>query len=119
MNGKFELLFGFLGNGITVWNTATMEHGDYKKIAHISVGGNIKLYEPEGKIPPVAMEKIQRMASKSKAAFVENFEKLPEAVQQEEILINVSDQKLIEYIRDKRPLAEKLPEMREYFYKIS
>lgn len=119
MNGKFELLFGFLGNGITVCNTAMMEHGDYKKIAHISTGGNIKLYEPEEKISPVAMEKIERMASKSKAAFAENFEKLPEAVQYEEILINVSDQKFIEYIRDKRPLTEKLPEMREYFYKIS
>lgn len=119
MNGKFELFFGCLGNGITVCNKAAMEHGDYKKIAHISTGGNIKLYEPEGKIPPVAMEKIERMASKNKAAFTENFEKLPDVVQYEEILIGVSDQKLIEYIRDKRPLAEKLPEMREYFYKIS
>lgn len=111
MNGKFELFFGCLGNGITVCNKAAMEHGDYKKIAHISTGGNIKLYEPEGKIPPVAMEKIERMASKNKAAFAENFEKLPDVVQYEEILI--------EYIRDKRPLVEKLPEMREYFYKIS
>ena len=66
MDGKFELLIGFLGNGITVWNMAAMEHGDYKKIAHISTGGNIKLYEPEEKIPPVAIEKIERMASKNK-----------------------------------------------------
>lgn len=119
MDGKFELLIGYLSNGITVWNTAAMEHGDYKKIAHISIGGNIKLYEPEEKIPPVAMEKIERMASENKAIFTKNFEKLPDAVQYEKILMGVSDKKLIEYIRDKRPSEEKLPELREYFYKIS
>lgn len=119
MDGKFELLIGYLGNGITVWNTAAIEHGDYKKIAYISIGGNIKLYEPEGKIPPVAMEKIERMASENKATFTKKFEKLPDAVQYEKILMGVSDKKLIEYIRDKRPSEEKLPELREYFYKIS
>lgn len=33
---KFELFMGCLGNGVTVCNKAVTEHGDYKKIAHIS-----------------------------------------------------------------------------------
>lgn len=32
---KFELFMGCFGNGITVCNKAVMEHGDYKRIAHI------------------------------------------------------------------------------------
>ena len=44
MAGKFELFYGCLGNGTTVCNKAVEENGDYKKIAHISEGGNIRLY---------------------------------------------------------------------------
>ena len=43
MAGKFELFCGCLGNGTTVCNKAVTENGDYKKIAHISEGGNIRL----------------------------------------------------------------------------
>lgn len=33
---KFELFLGCFGNGITVYNKAAEENGDYKKIAHIA-----------------------------------------------------------------------------------
>lgn len=59
---KFELFIGYLGNGATVCNSAFMENGDYKQIAHISVAGNIKLYVKEDYIPKDAMEKIKATA---------------------------------------------------------
>lgn len=35
---------GYLGNGLTVWNRAVEEHGDYQTIAHISNEGEIRYY---------------------------------------------------------------------------
>ena len=35
---------GHLGNGLVVWNRAVEQHGDYKKIAHISANREIKYY---------------------------------------------------------------------------
>jgi len=32
---KYDLGCGYLGNGLTVWNRAKEEHGDYQTIAHI------------------------------------------------------------------------------------
>ena len=59
MAGKFELFCGCLGNGTTVCNKAVTENGDYKKIAHISEGGNIRLYVDESYIPAAEMKKNQ------------------------------------------------------------
>ena len=41
----YELGFGRLGNGTTVWNRLEEENGDYKTIAHIEDDGNVTLYE--------------------------------------------------------------------------
>ena len=41
---KFDLGSGHLGNGITVWNRAKEEHGDYQKIAHIDAHRKITWY---------------------------------------------------------------------------
>ena len=35
---------GYLGNGLTVWNRAVEENGDYQTIAHISDEGEIRYY---------------------------------------------------------------------------
>ena len=40
---NFKLFLGCLGNGVTVCNSAVMEDGDFKKVAHISGLG-----KPEG-----------------------------------------------------------------------
>lgn len=42
---KYDLGFGSLGNGTTVWNRAQEVNGDYKTVAHISTGGNITFYD--------------------------------------------------------------------------
>ena len=119
MAGKFELFCGCLGNGTTVCNKAVEENGDYKKIAHISEGGNIRLYVAESYIPSEAMEKIRAMANRAKAEFMKCFESLPEVEQYVKILDRVQHQKFMEFIGDKRPLSEKLPAMREYYYTIA
>ena len=116
---NFELWFGCFGNGTTVCNKAAEENGDYKKIAHISEGGNIRLYVAESYIPAEAMEKIRAMANRDKAEFMKRFESLPEVEQYGKILDRVPHEKFWEFAEDKRPLAEKLPAMREYFYTIA
>lgn len=72
---NFELFMGCLGNGTTVWNKAVMEYGDYKKIAHISDHGIIKLYVPENYIPAEAMQKIKNVAAKDREKFMEQWNK--------------------------------------------
>lgn len=40
----FDIGMGYLGNGLTVWNRAVEENGDYQTIAHISNEGEIHYY---------------------------------------------------------------------------
>ena len=40
----FDIGMGYLGNGLTVWNRAVEENGDYQTIAHISSEGKIHYY---------------------------------------------------------------------------
>lgn len=101
---KFELFMGCFGNGITVSNKAVMEHGDYKRIAHISNAGNIKLYVSENYIPAEEMKKIKTAAKANKEKFIADFEKLPELNQYFKIL------SILPY------MPEKLPELREWYY---
>lgn len=63
---KFDLFVGYFGNGATVCNKAVHDHGDYKKIAHISPAGNIKLFVRPGYIPADAMIKIENIARNHK-----------------------------------------------------
>ena len=119
MMKKFKLFFCCLGNGTTVCNKGVTENGDYKKVAHISEGGNIRLYVAESYIPADAMEKIKAMANRDKAEFMKRFESLPEIEQYGKILDRVQHQKFMEFVEDKRPLAEKLSAMREYYYTIT
>lgn len=68
---NFKLFMGELGNGVTVCNSAVMEHGDYKQIAHISPAGNIKYYVPVLSIPGDALLRIEHTAG----AMYENFKR--------------------------------------------
>lgn len=72
---KFELFMCCLGNGTTICNKAVYEHGDYKIIAHISDGGNIKLYVAEDYIPPEAMGKIKHEAEMQARIYRDWFER--------------------------------------------
>ncbi len=113
---KFDLFLGCLGNGITVCNKAVLENGDYKRVAHISPAGNVRFYAPASYIPAADMDRIHAAASRNKAEFAQHFELLPDAAQYEKILDALPIYDLLKACSDKRPLTEKLPELREYYY---
>ena len=116
---KFELFLGCHGNGTTVCNKAVEEDGDYKIIAHISECGNIRWRVKESYVPAEDMKTIQEVAARDKAEFQKRFESLSDIEQYGEIIERVSYDKFSEFSSDKRPLAEKLPDMRKYYYTIA
>lgn len=81
---KYDLMFGCFGNGTTVCNRAQTEHGDYKIIAHISEGGNVKYYVDN--LPAEVIERIEKMAADDKQRFQESFLKHTKIRQYEIIL---------------------------------
>ncbi len=44
---KYDIGSGYMGNGLTIWNRAEEEHGDYKIIAHISPQGSLTIRDKE------------------------------------------------------------------------
>lgn len=60
MNNKVDLMFAYLGNGISVADRSRYEYGDYKKVAHISEYGMYKLYDKN--LPSDAIQRIEEMA---------------------------------------------------------
>lgn len=59
----YDLGYGHLGNGLTVWNRLEEEHGDYKTVAHIAPDRTVTFYEEE--MPQAVREEIQRIADTS------------------------------------------------------
>ena len=43
----YDLGFGSMGNGTTVWNRLEEKDGDYRTVAHISDNGNVSFYDPD------------------------------------------------------------------------
>lgn len=59
----YDLGYGHLGNGITVWNRLEKEHGDYKTVAHIAPDRTVTIYDEE--MPQAVRGEIQRIADTS------------------------------------------------------
>ena len=59
----YDLGYGHLGNGLTVWNRLEEEHGDYKTVAHIAPDRTVQIYDEE--MPQTVREEIQRVADAS------------------------------------------------------
>ena len=55
----YDLGYGHLGNGITVWNRLEEEHGDYKTVAHIAPDRTVTIYDEE--MPQAVREEIRRL----------------------------------------------------------
>lgn len=65
---KYDLFFGYFGNGCTISNRAVRQYGDYKKVCHISDDGEtITIYDKS--IPAEVMERIRAYAEKMKAEY--------------------------------------------------
>lgn len=65
---EYDIGFGSLGNGTTVWNRLEEENHDYKTIAHIEDNGEVKYYED---LPDDVKQIIEHKADIEKA----NYEK--------------------------------------------
>ena len=64
---NFKLFLGCLGNGVTVCNSAVMEGGDFKMVAHISNEGKITWYVGEDYPPADALASIRACAEQERA----------------------------------------------------
>lgn len=65
----FDLGFGCLGNGTTIWDRNQTAGGDYKTVAHISAYGGVKLYDQRLKTSPEAMRRIIDLAGRQQLDF--------------------------------------------------
>lgn len=99
---KFELWFGCFGNGITVCNSAIMEHGDFKHIAHIQPYGKVKLYVEKDYIPTEDLKRIYDMAEKEKVSFLEQWNKLPLIRRYEVMLDHLSINEFLEWTKENK-----------------
>lgn len=61
---KYDIGMARKGNGITIYNKAEEEAGDYKNVAHISDNGVVKYYDK--KLPSNIKKQIEAEASKMK-----------------------------------------------------
>lgn len=59
----YDIGYGFLGNGLTVWNRLEEEHGDYKTIAHIDADRSVKFYDDA--LPEAVKEQIRKVAAEA------------------------------------------------------
>lgn len=75
-NLSYDLMFGRLGNGTTVCNTAREEHGDYPTIAHIDDCGAVRWYVDAKRLPPYVLEDVNAAALRDMTEFKEKFLKL-------------------------------------------
>lgn len=75
-NLAYDLMFGRLGNGTTVFNCARMEHGDYQTVAHIDDCGAIRWYVDVEKLPPYATKEVNVVALRNMEQFKEKFLRL-------------------------------------------
>ena len=60
----YDLGFGMLGNGTTVWNRLEEENHDYKTVAHIGEDGHVTLYEQD--MPQAVLDSIYTQAERDK-----------------------------------------------------
>ena len=63
---EYDIGFGSLGNGTTVWNRLEEVNGDYKTIAHIEDNGDVKYYE---ELPDDVKQRIEQQAEFEKAIY--------------------------------------------------
>ena len=60
---SYDLGFGHLGNGLTVWNRLEEVDGDYRTVAHIAPDRTVQIYDAE--MPQEVRDRIQQVADTS------------------------------------------------------
>jgi hypothetical protein len=76
---KFELFMCCQGNGLTVYNKAVSENGDYKQIAHIANCGKITWYvNPSTYVPGSDLLRIEHTADTAYANWKKWLDNMPD-----------------------------------------
>ena len=88
-----------MGNGLTVCNSAVMEHEDFKHIAHIQPYGKVKLYVDESYIPTEDLNKIYAMAEFQRMKYLEWWRKIPLLKRYEMMLDHLSVNEFLEWAK--------------------
>ena len=57
---RYDLGYGHMGNGLTVWNRLAEEHGDYKTVAHIAPDRTVTFYDQD--MPETVKAQIREIA---------------------------------------------------------
>ena len=60
---QYDLGYGHMGNGLTVWNRMEAEHGDYKTVAHIAPDRSVTFYDKD--MPEAIKAEIRKIAMTS------------------------------------------------------
>jgi len=61
---KYDLGYGHLGNGITVWNRLEEKDGDYATIAHIGLDGELDIHDSD--LPPELQINLEKIIERNK-----------------------------------------------------
>lgn len=116
---KFELFMCCMGNGISVFNSAVTEYGDYKYIAHISETGNIKYYVSADYIPEESKAKIESAAKNQRQEWEKYFSSLPDIKQYSYIMEHLPLDNFMLFIKDdNKSLKEKIANGKEQLLQI-
>ena len=104
---KPDLMFGCLGNGLTVCDRARQENGDYKHVAHIDPCGAFKLFDKS--LPPEALQAINAHALRLADDFRARFLRLRDADAMDELYALMTPAQQLMYTSEGGP-------DREYMY---
>ena len=103
---NFKLFLGCLGNGVTVCNSAVMEDGDFKMVAHISPEGKITWYVSEDYPPADALASIRACAEQERAKHQAWLDSLSPATRRKYELEHLPLPEFLEELRKAREAKE-------------
>ena len=90
---------GYLGNGLTVANSAKEVNGDYKHIAHISNGGNVTWYGGPERVTGQAILRIEHESDTMRANFIADWQKRNSTAKMETVLDSLPHDMFLKRIR--------------------
>lgn len=115
----FELFLGHFGNGITACNKAVTTHGDFEKIAHISVCGKITWYVEPINIPGDSLLKIEHHADVMRVNFERELDTMSKSERYLYLLEMVPDMAFLHAQQMNADITEKIMYLRNVLYQKS
>ena len=88
-HAEYEIGFGELGNGTTVWNRLNEVNGDYETIAHISNDGEVTYYRDD--LPADVVRRIENQAQAQSPPATQPDETVPQAESEQPSVFSADD----------------------------